>query len=66
MCILMRGQGFDLRYTHRIVEHGHERAFEFDTSHIKRELDDLPLSYPAVREWLNEFIAQGEAQLKER
>jgi anti-sigma regulatory factor (Ser/Thr protein kinase) len=66
MCILMRGQDFELRYAHRIVEHGRERAFDFDTAQIRRQLGDLLLSYPAVREWLVEFIAQGEEQLKER
>lgn len=66
MCILMRGQDFDLRYAHHVVEHGHERAFKLDTGQIKRELGGVPLSYPAVREWLEEYIAQGEEQLKER
>jgi anti-sigma regulatory factor (Ser/Thr protein kinase) len=61
ICILMRGADLDLHYTHRIGVH----AFEFDTREIKQELGDVPLSYPDVRAWLSEFVAQGEQQLKE-
>jgi anti-sigma regulatory factor (Ser/Thr protein kinase) len=61
MCILMRGADLDLHYTHRIGI----RSFEFDTREIKQELGDVPLSYPDVRAWLSEFVAQGEQQLKE-
>jgi hypothetical protein len=39
------------------------RQFEFDTTHIRAELGDVPLSHPAVRDWLCEFIAQGERGL---
>ena len=65
LCILMRGQDVDLHYIHRLVQHARERMFELDTIQIKQELGDVPLSFPDVREWLSEFIAQGEQKLKE-
>jgi anti-sigma regulatory factor (Ser/Thr protein kinase) len=65
MCILMREQDLDVHYTHRVVQHGSECAFELDTAQIKQALGDVPLYLPNVRHWLSEFIAQGEQQLRE-
>jgi anti-sigma regulatory factor (Ser/Thr protein kinase) len=67
MCILMRGAHLDLHYIHRVISGScaGEHLFEFDTREIRQELGDVPLSYPDVREWLSEFIAQGEQLLKE-
>lgn len=67
MCILMRGDDLDLHYTHCVISGAHdsEHLFEFNTREIKQELDGVPLSYPDVREWLSEFIVQGEQLLKE-
>jgi anti-sigma regulatory factor (Ser/Thr protein kinase) len=67
MCILMRGANVDLHYVHRVIAgaRGNEHLFEFDTREIKQELGGVSLSYPDVREWLSEFIAQGEQLLKE-
>jgi hypothetical protein len=62
LCILMREKDFDLHYVHRVDD----RAFELCTQEIKQELGDVPLSYPAVREWLSEFVVLGEQQLKEK
>jgi hypothetical protein len=39
------------------------RAFELDTAAIQAELGEIPLSHPRVREWLHEYIAEGEAEL---
>ena len=61
MCILVRGMAFDLHYTHRVGD----CVFELDTREIKQELGNVPLSYPGVREWLSDYIIQGEQQLKE-
>ena len=68
------GGACDLRYVHRAV--GDEgtrgrgdrgtREFEFDTAEIKAELGDVPLTHPDVREWLRQFIAEGERGLRER
>jgi len=52
----------DLKYHHQV----NDRAFEFDTAVIRAELDEIPLSYPSVREWLRRFITQGEAELASR
>jgi anti-sigma regulatory factor (Ser/Thr protein kinase) len=67
MCILMRGADLDLHYVHRVVRSARdgEHSFEFDTREFKQELGGVPLSYPDVREWLSEYIAQGEQLLKE-
>jgi hypothetical protein len=65
----------DLRFVHRVTgeaesvragERGsgrREREFEFDTAEIRSELGEVPLTHPDVREWLRQFIAEGEAEL---
>lgn len=40
-----------------------ERTFAFDTAEIRAGLGDVPLAHPEVREWLRQFIAEGEASL---
>jgi len=67
ICILMRDQDFDLTYTHRITGAAPRDAsvFTFDTAEIKRELGPVPLTHPAVREWLLEFVTEGEQALQE-
>ena len=65
LCILMRDQDLKLAYRHTLIAHGIKRTFELDTVQIRQALGDVPLSYPDVREWLREFIAEGEEQLKE-
>jgi signal transduction histidine kinase len=39
------------------------RAFELDTAAIRRELEGVPFSHPEVRDWLRDFIAEGEIEL---
>lgn len=65
ICMLMRDDDLDLHYRHAIVDRGSERVFEWSTAEIVDILGDLPLSTPVVREWLSDFVAEGEAQLKE-
>jgi anti-sigma regulatory factor (Ser/Thr protein kinase) len=65
VAILLNERPCDLEYTHRIVEGSSERTFELDSRQIKQELGDVPLSYPLIRRWLSEFVAQGEQRLKE-
>jgi len=50
----------DVHYVHRVD--GCE--FEFHTADIRNELGDTPLTYPAVRKWLQKFIAEGEQNLR--
>jgi hypothetical protein len=47
----------DLHYIHR----ADGKEFEFHTASIKAELGEIPLSHPEVRQWLQKFIAEGEA-----
>ncbi len=50
----------DLSYVHRVDD----EAFAFDTTDIRSNLGDIPLTHPAVREWLREFLAEGENSLR--
>lgn len=63
--ILMRDEPFDLHYTHQVQDSRAPglKTFEFDTAEFRRELGDVPLTYPDVREWLCAFIAEGEQEL---
>ncbi len=56
---LMAQQSYDLQYVHRV----NGRVFEFDTREIRQILGDVPLTHPQVREWLNEFLQEGFAEL---
>ena len=50
----------DVRYVHRV----NGRTFEFHTADMRAELGDVPLTHPAVRKWLQEFIDEGEDYLR--
>ncbi len=56
-----------LDYQHRVVREGassvEETDFSFDTADISAALAGLPLTHPAVAQWLAEFLAEGEAEL---
>ena len=52
----------NVRYVHRVDG----RTFEFDTSAMRAELGEVPLTHPAVRKWLVEFIADGEEYLRRK
>lgn len=39
---------------------GEPALFEFDTAEIQAALGDLPMTHPAVQQWLAEFLAEGE------
>ncbi len=54
-----RGAGLRFVYHHRV----NGQSFDMDTSAIRAELGDIPLSHPLVREWLRDYIAAGEADL---
>ena len=61
LAFLLGGDGRPLRlcYRHRVGD----EAFEFDSAVIQAEVGGLPLSYPPLRDWLHDFIAEGEASL---
>ena len=55
-----------LRYRH-MVSSGEpgaaSRSFEFDTEDLAAELEDVPLSHPAVQRWLIGFLTESESAL---
>lgn len=62
MAAILRGTA-DIGYVHRLKREGAVREFDFDTASIRTELDGVPLTHPAVQQWLQKFIAEGEAEL---
>ncbi|MEE9617659.1 MAG: ATP-binding protein [Anaerolineae bacterium] len=52
----------DVHYAHRVDG----REFEFCTADMRTELGEIPLTHPAVRNWLREFIAGWEAELRRK
>ena len=50
----------DVHYVHRVDR----EAFEFHTADMRAELGEIPLTHPAVRKWLQEFIVEGEQKLR--
>ena len=56
---LLSQREIDLRYRHCIDD----REFAFDTAEMREALQGVPLSHPAVREWLDAFLAEGFAEL---
>lgn len=60
MAIILSDRAVDIRYQHRVDR----RTFELDTVEVRHELGPVPLSHPAVREWLETTLQEGEAGLK--
>ena len=52
----------DLRYLH----HSARGEFAFDTAEIRATLDDMPISHPKVRQWLAEYLVEGEESVGSR
>lgn len=59
MAIILSGS-CDLHYVHKVDG----REFVFSTKEIRSELDNIPLTHPAVRNWLQDFIIEGEGSLQ--
>lgn len=51
-----------LRYRHQ----RDDRTFEFDSAAIQAEVGGLPFSYPPLRDWLRDYLAEGEIALGDR
>jgi len=49
-------------FTHRFDQH----EFGLDTSEARELLGDVPLTHPAVREWLESYLRQGYEELYEQ
>ena len=60
MAIILSERPVDILYKHRV----NRRSFKLDTAEVRRELDTVPLSHPAVREWLESVLTEGLASLK--
>lgn len=59
MAILLGDADLALQYVHQVDQ----RAFCLDSQELRQVLEDVPLSHPAVRAWLNDFLRTGEAAL---
>jgi anti-sigma regulatory factor (Ser/Thr protein kinase) len=59
LAILLSDRPVDIDYSHRI---GGEE-FRFDSSEIREELGEVPLSHPRVRGWLFDLLREGETSL---
>lgn len=60
MAILLSGRPVDVAYVHRVGN----AEFAFDSADVRRELGDVPLTHPAVRQWLLETLREGEESLR--
>ena len=60
MAVLLSEHPVDLFYVHRIGS----LKFELDTAEIRRELGDVPLCHPKIRDWLFRELCEGEASLR--
>jgi anti-sigma regulatory factor (Ser/Thr protein kinase) len=59
LAILLSERSVDLDYCHRV----NSREFRFDSSEVRRELEDIPLTHPRVRDWLFQLLHEGESCL---
>lgn len=59
MAVILSGS-CDLRYAHKVDR----REFTFSTKDIRSKLDNIPLTHPAIRRWLRDFIIEGEESLQ--
>jgi hypothetical protein len=60
MAVLLSGRAVDLAYVHRVGE----AEFAFDSAEVRRELGEVPLTHPAVRQWLWQTLREGEESLR--
>jgi len=60
LCLILGQERVDLHYTHRVGT----RAFEMDTEEVRARLGEVPLSHPAVRKWLREYLTEGLRSLR--
>lgn len=61
LAILLAQRPVNVLYTHRVGS----REFQFDSSEVRRELGDLPLSLPPVRTWVLKALQEGERGLRD-
>ena len=59
LAILLSERPVDLDYCHQVGL----QEFRFDSSEIRKELEDVPLNHPKVRDWIFQLLKEGEASL---
>jgi anti-sigma regulatory factor (Ser/Thr protein kinase) len=59
MAVILSEHSVDIHYKHTVDG----RTFELDTAEVRRELAEVPLSHPLVREWLASALYEGLASL---
>ena len=60
LAVMLSTKACRLVYEHRVDE----RTFRFDMDELREALGGVPLTHPQVREWLGEYIVQGEAMVR--
>ena len=58
--VLLSHQECELRYVHRLDG----QIFEFDTREIRQILGPIPFTHPAVRNWIEDYLAQENLELE--
>ena len=61
LAVLLSEHPVDVHYMHRVGSW----QFCFDSSEIRKELGDVPLSFPPVRTWMLQTLQEGERSLQE-
>jgi hypothetical protein len=59
LAALLSEHPVDLDYVHKVDG----REFRFDSSEIRRDLGEVPLTHPKVRAWISGFLKEGEESL---
>ena len=60
MAVLLSERTVDIHYRHVVGK----EEFELDTAEVRAQVGDLPLSHPAIREWLEGALSEGLASLR--
>jgi hypothetical protein len=59
MAVLFAENNIDWLYLHKV----NQEEFRLGSSEIRRELVDVPITHPKVRNWLLDFLIKGENRL---
>jgi len=59
LAVLLSERPVDLEYSHKVAT----EEFRFDSSEIRKELEDIPLTHPRVRGWILQTLREREASL---
>jgi anti-sigma regulatory factor (Ser/Thr protein kinase) len=59
MTVLFAENNIDWLYIHQV----NQEEFKLESSEIRKELVDVPITHPKVRSWLLDFLNKGENEL---